>query len=207
MERGTILDYDFPAIIKDQKASKVLQGTHRAVVLHKRGTPYNTILIAPITKSQALKGTGKIPANYVELKKDKYPVMLTDDCYINLDMIIPVDEEFLDKHTINNGTIKVNCKLDDYDLWRMDYRLSLTFEMGKFINTEVADEIKSIVEYIHDTKEERIKSLLGEQNDPKVIAVINELNQMLEEICTAIREEYLNKEPIYNLDFKNQSDK
>lgn len=199
--KGSILRYNFPEkITKNKEASKILKGSRMCVILHKRETPYNTVLIAPITRLVSLKSRQNPPINYVELKKDDYPIALTDDCYINLDMTTVVDESDLNAE-IKQGVFKVTCPLKNPELYKLDLGLTKTFEMERFLNTEKAVEIRTIVEYINHLNENSIMPILASQDENRM----QKVSEMLNNLTKDIEKEYISKPNTYTHIIKSSS--
>lgn len=181
-KRGEILTYDF----KSEKGSKVIDGYHRAVVLHKRETPYRTIMIAAITSSTQLKSKGKIPNNYLELSKDDYPLVLDKDCYVNLDMVATVDGDRL--NYLERYGKKYNVVLNKKDLEKLDYKLALTYELQAFVKRETDEAVKSemnnIIEYIDTDIREKVEKIMEILSDEVAVSLLQELidKDLIEEI-------------------------
>ncbi|ABR33558.1 type II toxin-antitoxin system PemK/MazF family toxin [Clostridium beijerinckii] len=154
-KKGQIVKYSFPKI---EGNKNVIVGEHSAVVLFSRETPYRTILIAPITTAQSLKDENKIPQNYVELDLNNYLGVLEHDSYINLDMIFPVDDKEIE--VLEKYNKKIEKFLDTDDLEQLDYKIALTYELQKYLNKQVNQEVKTIVEYIDTSIKEKIKKAL-----------------------------------------------
>lgn len=154
-KKGQIVKYSFPKIEGNEN---VIVGEHSAVVLFSRETPYRTILIAPITTAQALKDENKIPQNYVELDYNNYLGVLEHNSYINLDMIFPVDDKEIE--VLEKYSKKIEKFLDTDDLEQLDYKIALTYELQKYLNKQVNQEVKTIVEYIDTSIKDKIKKAL-----------------------------------------------
>jgi len=185
-KKGQIITYSFPERqTENGLKSKIIQDFHRAVVLHKRETPFKTILIAPITKAGSLRNKGSIPSNYLELKKEYYPFVLEEDSYVNLDMTMPVDEEEIGDY--EKGVFKVEAKLEDFDLYQLDYKITLTYELNKFIKTELALELNREFENVLTFIDEEIKARIGEVlqsiDEPEALnKVVNLIDLLMEQI-------------------------
>lgn len=193
-KKGKIVEYDFPKL---NECSKVLYGNHRAVVLHSRETPYKTILIAPITSLEALKKSGKIPENYLELKRKDYPFAIEHDSYINLDMIISVDEKELEE--LERYMKKINVSLNDEDLYKLDFRIALTYELQDFFKTEKENELKeevsNIVEYIDTTIKDKVKKIKQLIKDEELLKLIIDIidNDLIDVLKNTYKNETPNK--------------
>ncbi|HEY5588013.1 MAG TPA: type II toxin-antitoxin system PemK/MazF family toxin [Candidatus Paceibacterota bacterium] len=192
-KKGQLLTYDFPkrktAIIKD---SKVLCEFHRVVVLHQRPTPYDVVLVAPITKASSLSTKGSIPPNYVSLKKDDYPMFLDVDSYINLDMIIPVDLNELQDFYKGTSKIKINATLNDLDLIELDYKIVITYELDKLIKKEVSESLEyeflNVITFIDKNIKEKIRKIVSKVND---YGLLNEIFDVLDTLINEIKENYI----------------
>lgn len=172
-DKGRILKFDFGKISYDDK-SRVIKEKRPVVVLHSRQTPYKTVTIAPITKSESLKERGQIPLNYVPLKTDDYAMAITVDSFINLDMVATVDEENLEHFELIHTEVAI--KLTPNDLKELDYNLAATYELQGFVkeivSEELASEMEDIIEYIDDEireKVETIKSLLEDETTKRLL--------------------------------------
>lgn len=190
-EKGQIITYTFPSRpIEKAEKSNVIEKYHRAVVLHKRETPFKTILIAPITKAASLKDKGIIPSNYVELNKADYPFALEEDSYINLDMTMPVDDVELVE--LGKGSYKISAKLEEFDLYQLDYKITLTYEINKFLNTELAlkinEEFESVITFIDEEIKVKIEQVLQSINNPKILA---EVIGLIDLLLSQIKENYI----------------
>ena len=180
-KRGQILIYTYP----ENEASNIINGYHRVVTLHKRETPYNTILIAPITSAESLNVKDKIPSNYVKLLETDYPFVLDHDSYINLDMTISVDEEEINVLERYNKTI--TATLNDLDLYQLDYKITLTYELNRYLENEYSKritlEFENVITYIDESIKSRIADIILKSNSPDllndVIAVIDDLVNQL----------------------------
>lgn len=192
-KRGQIVTYSFPERETDViDKTKVINGYHRAVVLHQRETPYDTILIAAITKAEALKSKGKIPSNYVKLLKENYPFVLEEDSYINLDMIMVVDNiEIRSLERFGKFIVAVLNKGDCKDL---DYKMILTYELNKYIKTIVDEEInrefESVISYIDQDIRERIEHVLRKINN---VEIIKEITEIIDMLINDLKENYSKK--------------
>jgi len=181
-KKGEFLCYVFPNKETDTiEASKVIAGYHRVVVLHQRETPHYTILVAPITKAGSLNRKGKIPSNYVKIHQQDYPIALDEDSFINLDMAMPIDEDELKKLERFNKRITVT--LNDIDLYDLDYKIALTYELGRYFENEVDKELEkefaNVIEYIDQDIRNKIIEILSKIDNVDavngVIAIIDTL--------------------------------
>lgn len=189
--KGQILTYHFPQrkLSRFSKLSKsnVIEKYHRVVVLHSRGTPYNTVLVAPVTKATGKVSNNSLPSNYVEMGKIHYAEVLEFNSYINLDMCMPVDENELKKYKKYNKS--VDCHLKDFDMEQLDYKLVLTYELSKYIKTnlesELNKEFEMVVELIDNDIKNRIISILEKIEDIEIKKeVLDVINYLLSEIRT-----------------------
>lgn len=183
-KKGQLLTYSFPQRQTTNVInSKVIRDFHRVVVLHKRQTPYHTILIAPITEANSLGSKNNIPPNYVKILKEDYPMFLDEDSYINLDMTMPVDESELMPLTKGISRIKLNGVLNPQNLVDLDYKMLITYELDSYVNQEVnkqiGTEMDNIIEYISTDTKQQIISLfdnVSEKGTLKlVLAIIDNL--------------------------------
>lgn len=192
-EKGQIFEYEFSERkVINIKESKIIRGDHRAVVLHKRETPYNTVLIAPITKASILKLNGKIPSNYVELSARDYPFILEEDSYINLDMIIAVDKKELEIFERFNK--KITGILKTHDLYKLDFKIALTYELNRFNQTEFAKElnkeVENIIQFIDEEIKLEIKQLFSKIEDKGVLEqIIIIIDKLISALETSYRKE------------------
>ncbi len=191
-KKGQLLTYTFPAReTKKINKSGVIKDFHRAVVLHTRETPFKTVLIAPITSAESLKAN--IPPNYVEIKYEDYPLFLDHDSYINLDMTLAVDESELEE--FKKSGILIRGTLNPKDLYQLDYKLALTYEMTKFLKTEiskqVSHEMETVVEFIDSNLRKPVHQLLSRIDDYELVADIISLIDM---IINEISNEYIKKD-------------
>ncbi|EQB4340361.1 type II toxin-antitoxin system PemK/MazF family toxin [Clostridium botulinum] len=170
-KKGRFVEYEFS---KSNEDSKVLYGKHRAIVLHSRETPYRTILIAPVTSLKSLKNSNKVPENYLELKKDDYPCALEHDSYINLDMIVAVDEEQIEE--LEKYMKKINISLNSEDLYKLDFKIALTYELQDFLKEqkeiELKEEVSNIVEYIDVSIKDKVKKIKQLTQDEELLKLI-----------------------------------
>lgn len=173
-KKGKIVKYDFP---KTKDDTNVLFGEHMAVVLHSRETPYRTILLAPITSSSSLKAKNKIPDNYLELKKEDYPFALEHDSYINLDMIASVDGKQIDE--LERYSKKIDISLSKDDVYKLDFRIALTYELQEFFlkekELELKQEVENIVEYIDTSIKEKVEKIKEIAENEEVFKLIIEI--------------------------------
>lgn len=167
----------------------VIHGSHRCVVLHSRSTPYKTILVAPITSLSSLKKGSRIPNNYVEVLQKHYPIILDYDSYINLDMIMPIDENEL--KTFEKSGIKVTAQLNDPDLYNLDYKLAITYEMNKFFKNEVdktiQSEMSNIITFIDKEIREKISSIVSKVDN---IEIMNEIISVIDFLVNEMKINY-----------------
>lgn len=183
---NAMLGYYYP----NKKNSRVLGGYHRVVILSTRRTPYNTKLIAPITSAKALRNRNKIPSNYFELKKEDYPMILDNDSYVNLDMIMAVDEKDLKPLLSRNGCV-INSNLNSRDSSELSRKIAETFELQGFVEEEVEKETKkeidTVVEYLNTEVRDELEKILTNisDNDTKEKlknlldnSIINEINKI-----------------------------
>lgn len=184
-KKGQIVEYDFPKINNN---NDVLEGEHKAVVLHSRETPYKTILIAPITSAEALKRNDKIPKNYVELKVDNYLGILRHDSYINLDMIFPVDE--VEIAELERYSKKIYKELISEDQFELDFKLTVTYQLEKFLAKQVSSEVENIVEHIDTNVKSKIQEALNVIQDEEVMRVITYIIE--NDLIKVLKEEYCN---------------
>lgn len=184
-KKGQIVEYDFPKINNN---NDVLEGEHKAVVLHSRETPYKTILIAPITSAEALKRNDKIPKNYVELKVDNYLGVLRHDSYINLDMIFPVDE--VEIAELERYSKKIYKELISEDQFELDFKLTVTYQLEKFLAKQVSSEVENIVEHIDTNVKSKIQEALNVIQDEEVMRVITYIIE--NDLIKVLKEEYCN---------------
>lgn len=188
-KKGQIVEYDFPKINNN---NDVLEGEHKAVVLHSRETPYKTILIAPITSAEALKRNDKIPKNYVELKVDNYLGVLKHDSYINLDMIFPVDE--IEIAELERYSKKIYKELISEDQFELDFKLTVTYQLEKFLAKQVSSEVENIVEHIDTNVKSKIQEALNVIQDEEVMRVITYIIE--NDLIKVLKEEYCNKKSL-----------
>lgn len=202
-KKGQFVEYAFPKRpVTTIKASKVMRDPHRAVILHKRETPYKLILIAPITTASSLESQGKIPLNYVRLGKGKYPFALTEDCYICLDNITVADEVEL-KQLTTPSNVPIQCVLDEFDLIQLDYKMVLTHELGKYLQTEIANEIESVIEYIKGSLSQRKIELLERAKTEKPEVLILEAFNYFDSLLDDVRAEFIEESDIYTIPLQN----
>lgn len=166
-KKGDIFYYDFPKReTKNTVKTRVIKDKHPVVVLHTRKTPYKTVLVAPITEPKTLVKNDKVPSNYVFLKKDNYPLLLTKDCYINLDHIMAIDEDELDR--VKRNGMKVHGKLIEVDLYQVDFKLMLTYELQNYFKNEKALDnnayAKAIIQHIDINIKNDIEALLDKHS-------------------------------------------
>lgn len=76
----------------------------------------------------------------------------------NLDMIFPVDDKEIE--VLEKYNKKIEKFLDTDDLEQLDYKIALTYELQKYLNKQVNQEVKTIVEYIDTSIKEKIKKAL-----------------------------------------------
>lgn len=188
-KKGQIVEYDFPKINNN---NDVLEGEHKAVVLHSRETPYKTILIAPITSAEALKRNDKIPKNYVELKVENYLGVLKHDSYINLDMIFPVDE--VEIAELERYSKKIYKELISEDQFELDFKLTVTYQLEKFLAKQVSSEVENIVEHIDTNVKSKIQEALNVIQDEEVMRVITYIIE--NDLIKVLKEEYCNKKSL-----------
>ncbi|MDK0621630.1 type II toxin-antitoxin system PemK/MazF family toxin [Clostridium perfringens] len=184
-KKGQIVEYDFPKINNN---NDVLEGEHKAVVLHSRETPYKTILIAPITSAEALKRNDKIPKNYVELKVENYLGVLKHDSYINLDMIFPVDE--VEIAELERYSKKIYKELISEDQFELDFKLTVTYQLEKFLTKQVSSEVENIIEHIDTNVKSKIQEALNVIQDEEVMKVITYIIE--NDLIKVLKEEYCN---------------
>lgn len=194
-KKGDIFFYDYPQRqTKELERSKVIEDGHRVVVLHTRETPYKTILVAPITGAEALDNRRSIPENYVKLDKSNYPFVLTKDSFINLDHIMPIDEVELRDLELRGK--KITAKLKEADLYAVDFKLMLTYEMQGFFENEVALEqnqnMKTIIEHINVNVKNQIEILL-DKLDVKDDEKRKEFIDTLDSLISIMNQYYVNE--------------
>ncbi|MFB9974569.1 hypothetical protein ACFFJF_11470 [Allobacillus sp. GCM10007489] len=184
--KGSIITYTFPPRPTEHiDNSKVIRNYHRAVVLHKRKTPFKTVLIAPITKAISLKQRKEIPSNYVELKKENYPLVLVEDSFINLDMTMPVDE--VELQNLTRGITKIDASLNEEDLNQLNYKITLTYELSNYIrhelNHELNREFNNVITLIDRVIKPEIEDILLTKKDKdSLIEVEKILDFLIDEI-------------------------
>lgn len=179
-KKGQLLTYEYPMQkTYNIRKTKTIVEFHRVVVLHQRQTPYQTVLIAPITKALSLSSTSKIPSNYIQLKQADYPFFLDVDSYINLDMISAVDSCELKELVKGASRTIITGTLTEQDLFDLDLKLVITYELDKFIEREVSaeinDEISSLIEYIDVDIKDKIKELILKVNNYELLKDIFEI--------------------------------
>lgn len=190
-KKGQIITYNFPIRPTQQIGkSHVIEDFHRAVVLHSRGTPFNTVLIAPITSAKSIKEKNRIPSNYVEIKKADYVMALDYDSYINLDMTMPVDEKEL--QDLEKGSFKIKGILNEFDLYQLDYKITLTYELNKYLNTEFASELnkefENVIYFIDKEIKLKIEQILRTVNNQEVF---EEIIDLIDYLLNQIRENFI----------------
>lgn len=124
---------------------------------------------------------GKVPSNYVNIFKENYSFVLEEDSYINLDMIMVVDNiEIESFHRFGKSIVSV---LNEGDCKDLDYKMVLTYELNKYIKTIVDEEInrefRNVVFYIDQDIRERIEHALRKINNVEIIKEITEIIDML----------------------------
>ena len=189
--KGQVLTYYFPGrTVKKLKKSNIITEYHRIVVLHQRETPFNTVIIAPITKASSLKTKSGIPSNYVELLKSDYPIVLDEDSYINLDMTMVVDLAELNKFEKHRKNITVILK--EPDLYQLDYKITLTYEMNKYIKTELAIELhrefSNIIQFVDTEIRERVTNVIKKIEN---IELAKEIIEIVDYLTLSIKKEYI----------------
>lgn len=190
-KKGQILTYTFPERETNEiESTSVIKDYHRVVVLHKRETPYDTVLIAPITKASSLSSKDKIPANYVELLQIDYPVILDEDSYINLDMTLPVDKEEL--KMFKKYDKPVNGCLNEPDLYQLDLKITLTYELNKYIKTELAKaitkEFENVVQFIDENIKVRVSQLVSKIDNPEIS---QEVVEVISYLISSLKKSYI----------------
>lgn len=202
-KKGQILTYTFPArvieelknnkIVKNYEKSNVINSYHRVVVLHTRTTPFRTVLVAPITSAESLKEKNGIPNNYVELRVSDYPFVLDDTSYINLDMTMPVDEDELNE--LERFSMKIEANLDDPELYKLDYKITLTYELQDFfaveIDKELQQEFANVVEYIDKDIREKVDEIIKKIQDPEIQQLLKEIID--NDLVGVLKAQYLEK--------------
>lgn len=187
-KKGDIFYYSFPEReTKFKDKTRVIKNEHPVVVLHTRETPNKTVLIAPITEPKNLIDKDKVPENYVLLKYDEYPFALTKDCYINLDQIMVIDEDELE--VIERKGFRIVAPLNKIDLYKLDFRLMLTYEMQNYFENEKTleknNDINTIIQHIDINVKQDIESLLDKhkiknlQDREEFLFVMDELINIL----------------------------
>lgn len=183
-KKGEILYYKYP-IRKTENINKtgVIYGNHRSIVLHHRETPFNTVLVAPITKATSLKDKNKIPSNYLKLLFEDYPCALDEDSFINLDMTMVVDE--LDLIKLNKSSKIISAILNPSDLYQLDYKITLTYELNKYfeneLNRELVREFNDVIEYIDIDIREQIENLISNVKDKEMVSdIFNIINSLID---------------------------
>lgn len=195
-KKGDMFFYDFPKR-KTEKIEKtgVIYDEHRVVVLHKRETPHKTVLVAPITEPKNLIRSNAVPKNYVKLKKDDYPCMLTKDSYINLDHIMPIDEGELLK--VSKKGVKILGTLKEVDLYQVDFKLMLTYELQDFFENEKALDnnanIQVIIDHIDINVKKEIEELM-DQFDIKEEEQRNKFINALDSLIDILKEYYIKED-------------
>jgi|GEM_PF-2135098 len=202
-KKGQILTYTFKPrvieeiknnkIVKNYEKSNVITDFHRVVVLHTRETPFRTVLVAPITSAGSLNVKASIPTNYVEIAYNDYPGVLDHDSYINLDMIMPVDEDELDE--LERFSKKFEANLDSSDIYKLDYRLTLTYELQDFfaseVDSELKQEIENVVEYIDKDIREKVNEIIKKIKEPEIKELLNEIID--NDLVGVLKAQYLEK--------------
>jgi uncharacterized protein YifN (PemK superfamily) len=188
-----ILTYTYPETkVTDLEESKIIKDYHRVVVLHSRETPYRSILVAPITKASKLAARHKIPANYVPLKQEDYPGILDEDSYINLDMIRAVDSDELDRLERYGKTF--HKSLEDFDQWNLDYKITLTYELGKYLkrefDTQLEEEFANVITYIDENIKTRVTELLSKIDDK---STADSIISIIDELIESLRQQFIQK--------------
>lgn len=187
--KGDILTYHFPKrTVKKIKKSNVITQYHRVVVLHSRETPHKTVLIAPITSASSLISDDNIPSNYVRLQKEKYPMVLDNDSFINLDMCVPVDEYELSK--LERYNKRIDCCLTNIDMNTMNLKIILTYELSKFIdnrlNEQLRQEFENVITFIDENIKTRIVNLMQKVDDTDVAKdILNIIDYLITELKDA----------------------
>lgn len=182
--KGQILFYEFP----EKDSSKVINGFHRVVVLHSRETPYKTILVAPVTSSEGLNSKNKVPSNYVSLLVKDYPFALDHDSFINLDMTMPIDE--YDLKCLEKFNKKIKAELTSIDMYQLDYKIALTYELNKYFETQISLELKNVVKYIDENIKVRIEDILAKVSDEKLI---EDIIGIIDDLISELKENYIIK--------------
>jgi hypothetical protein len=202
-KKGQFLTYIFPTriieeiknnkIVKNLEKSGVIKSFHRVVVLHTRTTPFRTILVAPVTSSKGLKSKNDIPDNYVELKSRDYPGVLDNDSFINLDMIMPIDEYELTQ--LERYSKKIEAYLEVSDLYKMDYKIALTYELQDYfaveLNKEIRQEFETVIEYIDSSIKEKVNLIIKKIRDPEIEKLLEEIIE--NDLIGVIKSQYLEK--------------
>ncbi len=191
--KGQILVYHFPKrTVKKLKKSNVIEEFHRVVVLHKRETPYKTVLVAPITKATSLSSKGNIPSNYVQILKSDYSAILDEDSYINLDMIMVVDFDDMDKYERYGKSVNVSLNIPD--LYQLDYKLALTYELNEYFKfeteKEIQQEMENIVEYIDVDIRNKLRDIITKITDKDVI---KDIIEVIDTLVNSIKTNYISK--------------
>lgn len=177
-KKGDIFYYDFPEReTKKIEKTRVIKEKHPVVVLHTRTTPHKTVLVAPITEPKGLIKNNKVPANYVLLKKDSYPLLLTKDSYINLDQIMAIDEAEL--NSVERGIMKVTGRLIEIDLYQVDFKIMLTYELQRYFENEKALDNNGYAEAIIQHIDINVKGDIEELLDKHKIESVEERESFL----------------------------
>jgi len=202
-KKGQILTYVFPPrpieeiknnkVIANYNKSKVVSDYHRVVVLHTRTTPYKTVLVAPITSASGLFKKDSVPNNYVKVAFNDYLGVLDHDSFINLDMVMPVDEKEL--NDLERFNKKINAYLSAEDIYNMDFKLALTYELQDFLQSEVNNELKqefeNVVEYIDKDIREKVNEIIKKIQDPEIKNLLNEIID--NDLIGVLKSQYLEK--------------
>jgi uncharacterized protein YifN (PemK superfamily) len=187
-KKGDIFTWELPEReVKKAQKSGVLNDYHRVVVLHTRQTPYKVFLIAPITSADSLKKIGKVPTNYVELQQDDYPFILDHTSYINLDMTMPVDEDELQQ--LERWDKKIEGSLTTLDLFKLDQKISMTYELIDYFDDQLARQFKTVHEYINENIKEQIKDTLNNSGNANAVDSVMEI--LDKQLLDLIKTEYI----------------
>lgn len=187
-KKGQILQFNFPS----KEDSNVIEDWHKVIVLYSRSTPYRTETIAPITSLSSLASRRKVPSNYLKLNAEDYPFVLDHDSFVNLDMIMTVDGEDLERLRAYGREYKASLNASDAE--ELDYKLALTYELQSFVSKEngkaVKHEVENIVKYIDSDVRKKVNSIMKLLNDPVAVKLLQDLIDidLIEEI-----------EKVYNL--------
>ena len=185
-KKGQILKFKFPA----KEDSRVIEDWHKVIVLFSRNTPYRTETIATITSLKSLASQGKVPSNYLKLSAEDYPFVLDHDSYVNLDMIITIDGDDLEK--LEAYGREYNAFLQKFDCEALDYKLALTYELQSFVEKEngkaIKTEVENIIEYIDTDVRDKVNKIMDILNDPIAVKLLQDLIDI--DLITILKKEY-----------------